>query len=126
MQNQNNPMLITAQGRRVTDVADNTSDKIIAITESKLRLAYKKFFSAPKKESIGLWSGLAFTCFVAAATSEPKDVLDIPGSGAFIHFGFWVGAVVFSVLFIIAAAKYKASKQNFSEDAFIKELCPDD
>ena len=126
MQNQNNSVLITGQGHRITDVADNTNDKVIAITESKLRLAYKKFFSAPRKESIAFWSGLAFACFVAATTSEPKDIWGIPSSGEFIHCGFWVGAVIFLILFVAATFKYCGSKQKFSEDAFIEELCPDD
>lgn len=101
----------------------NTSEKIIAITESKIRLLYAEHIkNVGYGEKCLSFFGLFLTCITPSLTSQFQDYFDIENFGLFIHFAFVLFSCVFIVLTVVFFCKWLKLRKKYSIDSFIDKL----
>lgn len=105
---------------KTDEICKNTSEKLIAITESKARLVYHEYANAPTKSAIFTNLGLAVAFITPIITSDFKELWII--SSDTMRAIFAVLSVLFAIKTATATIKYFKHGTSLNEENFVRAL----
>ncbi|MBR3232735.1 hypothetical protein IKF74_00375 [Candidatus Saccharibacteria bacterium] len=105
---------------KTDEICENTSEKLISITESKARLVYHDYADAPTKSTIFTNLGLAVAFITPVLTSDFRSIWLF--SSSTMQAVFAVASIIFVVKAISATIDYLKNGTSLNEENFVRAL----
>jgi len=104
----------------IDEICENTSDNIIAITESKAKLVYRSYFENTTVSAILSNLGLVVAFITPVITADFKGIMGLTPEE--VKAIFVILSAVFASKLIVSVYHYLKTGRNLNEENFIREL----